>query len=375
MVVSPRQLPLRFCNPNWLFLGALFLLVACNGSGGGGGSPAAEATIAPTGGELVVTDGPLAGLKVEIPADAVAAPVRITAGRTFAAAVPGFQVSGRAVTLGPLQQFRAPVHVTLPFDASTQSGNELVVMLRDGTGRIVEIAPSAIDSEASIVEFDTLTLGTCWVAERLFLGVGTEEFLLLQDGDVWEFENGLSMALTMEFEEPNFASYVYKLRLTGPDDDLSFYLDRHWSGTTELLGTSSSDGNGWQQLHERRRWMPARMTVGRPVVDTFVREDYTPLGTDTPTRTGTTTVELLAEHGDAVETPAETFDDVITLHFRTRDLDASGPAQSERELAITFARYTGPIAIEAFGQTGKLVRANVGGLPIGEWPESRQRSR
>lgn len=345
----------------------LFLLVlsACNG-GGGGAAPSASATIAPAGGMFEITDGKLARVKVVIPAGAVRAPVRVIANEAFQQAHPGFKAIGRAVTLAPDTPFLLPVRVSLPVEPSRLSSNETVVLQRTSTGEILEIHPDEIDPTLGIASFDTMSLSTFWVAERLFLGVGSEEFWTLMDGDQWVFEHGLSMSMTMEFSEPNLSTYAYKLHIEGPNGDLGLYLDRHWSGTTELLGTYSNIGNGFQNLNERRRLLPGRVTVGQPVVDSYTYDSYTPFGAAAATGTGVATLDVIAANPAQLVTPVDTYNDLLEMRFVANQYSPTGTPLGSTEFAITFSRYFGPVKLEAFGRSGGLVSGIVGGVPIGQ---------
>lgn len=338
------------------------LLLSC--SSGSGTPVGAEATIEP-GQAFEVLEGDLAGVRVEVPIEASAVPVHITASRTVAAAVPGFRYAGRAVSFGPPRPFAAPVVVTIPFSSGAASGNELVVLQRRDDGELVEIAPSAIDSVAGLATFHTLALGTCWAAERLFLGIGTEEYLPVQDGDAWVFENGLSMGMTMAIGEPN-VPFAFRFTLRGPQDESTFYVDRHWSGTTELLGTTSPTGGGWQRLHERRRFLPGRLTLGRGVADDFVADVYEPFGATAPTGTAVVAAELAAEQPARISTPVGDYGDLLKVRFAWSDVRSDGSKAPPRELVVTFARYVGPVELEAFGQRGLLIGGIVGGVPIGQ---------
>lgn len=340
----------------------LLLLLSC--SSGSSAPVEGEATIEP-GQAFEILDGDLAGVRVEIPAAATETAVQVTVARAIASAVPGFRYAGRAVALGPGRRFGAPLVVTVPFSAAAASGNELVVLQRNGDGQIVEIAPAVVDPGLGLATFHTLELGTCWAAERLFLGFGTEEFLPVGDGDAWVFENGLWMGMTMAVGEPNLP-FAYRFTLRGPADEVSFYVDRHWSGSTELLGTTSPVGGGWQQLHERRRFLPGRVTLAQDIVDHFVADVYAPFGATAPSGTAVVGAELVAEQPLRVSTPVGDYGDLLRTHFRWSEVRADGSLASSRDLCVTFARYVGPVEVEAFGQRGRLIGGMVGGVPIGQ---------
>ena len=338
-------------------------LAACSGSGDA--ATTAAATIEAKGGVFEVTEGRLAGVRVEIPPRAVDHPVRVTAEEAFSVAHPGFRAISRAVRLAPDVAFRMPILVTLPFPPAALSSNETVILQRSASGTIVEHAPTLIDP-AGRASFTTLSLSTFWVAERLFLGVGTEEFLPIEDGNTWTFENGLAATMTMAFTEPNFGGYpVYRLQLDGPHQSLGFYVERHWSGTTNVLGCWSTDGNGFQQLHDPARFLPARCTLGQGLLDAFGFTAYTPFGATEPSHTGTTVVHLRPSQPARLVTPLREFEDLLRIDVEISHWTLAGQPSGSTTLGLVFARYVGLVRVEAFGLAGDLVSGMVGGTPIG----------
>jgi len=346
------------------FLLLLLVFAGCSG-GGGDEAPVAAATIAPDGGAFEITAGKLAGVRVEIPAGAVLQPVRVTAAEARPSAHPGFRSISRAVHLRPDTAFLLPVLVTLPFPAAALSSNETVILQRSPTGAIVELAPDIVDP-AGLATFAVRSLSTVWVAERLFLGVATEEFLSLEDGNTWTFENGLAATITMAFTEPNFGGLpVWRLQLDGPQQSLGLYLERHWSGATNLLGICSTDGNGFQQLHDAALLLPGHCTIGQGMLDAFPFTSYEPFGTETAANTGTTVVHLLPRLPTSLLTPVGEYTDLLRFEVVMTHWAPNGQAIGSTTLGLTFARYVGLVAVEAFGLAGELTGGMVGGVPIG----------
>lgn len=340
----------------------LLLIPAC--SSGSTETPAdAEATIQP-GAKFEVTEGDLAGVAVDVPADAAPAPVRLTATRAFAEAVPGFRPRGLGVALAPATPFRLPVLVTIPFAAGSWSGSEFVILQRSASGELLEMPIGDLDTTRGLATFATLELGTCWVAERLFVGLGTEEFLTINDGDRWEFAEDVSLTTTMEFGEPNLP-FTNRLQLATPTDELAWYIDRHWSGMTELLGSTTTRGTGWQRLHDRERLLPGRVTLGQPTVTTFVADAYEPRGATTATGRVVTRIRVVADQPTRLVTPVDTYTDLLRLVLTFDEFEVTGARRSSRTLAITFQRYFGPVAIEIDGTRHLLTGGVVNGLPIG----------
>jgi hypothetical protein len=345
---------------------AYFVLLgfaACSGSGADSSSLAA-ATIDPSGGVFEVTEGRLAGVKVEIPPGAIAQPVRVTADAAFSVAHPGFRAIGRAVRLGPDVAFLRPVIVTLPFPREALSSNEPVILQRTNSGTIVELPPTSIDPNGRAT-FHTLSLSTCWVGERLFLGVGTEEFLPFEDGNTWNFTNGLSATISMAIGEPNFGGFpVFRLQFDGPDHRLGFYVERHWSGATNVLGSYTTDGGGFQQRHDAARLLPAHCTLGQGMLDAFGFTTYAPYGSTRPVLTGVTVVHQLPSLPAPLMTAVREYEDLLRIDVELTQWSPAGQLEGSTTLGLVFARFVGLVRVEAFGLAGDLVSGTVGGAPI-----------
>jgi hypothetical protein len=140
-----------------LVLAALSLLFGCSGGGGGGGgqAPEAEATIGITGGVLEVTDAssPLLGVRLEIPAGAVASDTHfsISVPSTLPPLDPGDRPAAPFVSVGPSGVvFMSPAQLTLPYSDSDDNGvvdatgtSELLLAILIGTGSTWEYSENA----------------------------------------------------------------------------------------------------------------------------------------------------------------------------------------------------------------------------------------
>ncbi|MDO8349119.1 MAG: hypothetical protein Q7T30_02705, partial [Planctomycetota bacterium] len=168
------------------------------------------------------------------------------------------------------------------------------------------------------------------------------------------------------FAEPNFGGFpVFRLQLDGPQQSLGFYVERHWSGNTNLLGTYSTDGNGYQLLHDPARLLPARCTIGQGMLQAFPFTIYTPFGSEDPAEDGTTVVHILPELPGPLVTPVAEYEDLLRFRIEMTHWTPTGQANGSTTLGLTFARYLGLVDLEAFGVRGKLTGGMVGGTPIG----------
>jgi hypothetical protein len=97
MAMSSRSLVVNACLP----FAAALAFVGCNSGGGGGGTPVlAAATIGPAGGEIAVTSGVQAGLRLTIPPGALAAPVEVRIVDLRSQPMPGVQATTMVPPVG-----------------------------------------------------------------------------------------------------------------------------------------------------------------------------------------------------------------------------------------------------------------------------------
>jgi pimeloyl-ACP methyl ester carboxylesterase len=107
-----------------LALGLVLGLAACGGGGGGGAAPPTElvnaaATIGPAGGVVAITDGVHAGVSLEVPPGALAAPTRIT--------ITADVGKGRLLGMFPVYRFapRDLVAASGAFTVTVRGGDQL----------------------------------------------------------------------------------------------------------------------------------------------------------------------------------------------------------------------------------------------------------
>jgi hypothetical protein len=319
--------------------------------------------IGSTGGTLAVTDGDYAGLSLVVPPGALDGPTTVSIARGFATAVPGYLPAGRPAVLGPAGlTFRLPVRLTLPF--SPQGGE--AVVLRQGTdGRIVELGPADSDG-LGLVAVDTVTLSTVWAAERAFDGLATAGFLPLDDGNVWEFEGGLTVTVVTSTTEPNIrGTLVWRLLFETADQNLGFYLMPSPDGSIEVVGELSTAGVGdFQQLHDPTTFLPRQVTLGQVAEAGYEYTDYEPFGAITSIGDGTAVTGLRTAKPSMIDTPAGMFGDLLEWEWNGVFTRADGAVRT-LALTVTFARDTGPVAVDVFDAGWLLTGGTVSGQPIG----------
>jgi hypothetical protein len=137
----------------------LIVVFACAACGGGGGDegpdpttlPGAEQVVGAAGGTVTVTEGPLVGTTVDIPAGALTSDVTITIGGDNDIFPEGREIRGTAIRLGPAgTTFAIPVTVTIPY---TGSSEELKVAHRDQSGMTTFLTNVAADEASQMVSF------------------------------------------------------------------------------------------------------------------------------------------------------------------------------------------------------------------------------
>jgi hypothetical protein len=156
-VRPPRTRPLK-----------LDVRAAVRGHAAGGESVLAR-SVGPTGGTVEITDGEseLAGVKVQIPPGAFAAPTTITiASAPTPKTAAENQASGPAVFLGPSgTTFAAPVDVVLPYDPALVpvdfSPQDLTVLVVESNGASAVLTPKAVDENARTVTVGASGFSVC----------------------------------------------------------------------------------------------------------------------------------------------------------------------------------------------------------------------
>lgn len=341
---------------------SLSLLAAC---GGGGSAPPADAELTTLGGIVAVTEGPLAGLALEIPPGALPGPVPIRFAKTRALAVPGFRPLGDCFRISPMPTaMHLPVLLTVPYDQNDQTGTEVVVLCHGADGEVIELGP-AQTPEPGIGKVAIGSFGSFWVGERLYDGLPAGEFLPLDDGNEWTFDDGRTLRVVMTFDEPNLeGEFIFKLEFTDANGRREgFYCERDWvSGAARLRGRYDATAPGVQILHDPTPFVPAGVTIGRPVVTVHGVALHEPFG-GAATGTATAFSRRVAELPGVEVTPAGTFDDLldVTLDTRLQRLDGG---EVTLPLTLRLQRFVGPVAWRDASGWTRVVAGTVGGTPL-----------
>lgn len=327
-------------------------------------APVTAMTIDPSGGTIEITDGVLAGTRLEVPPGALTQPVQISIAQDFADSHPGFVVAGRAARFEPQGlQFLLPVALTVPY---TPGATLLVpVLQRRPGGAILELAPTLADDTLGVVTVDVDGLGTCWPAERTLGGVSTPRYFPLANGNTWSFDGDLTVAMTLATTEPNLTGNILRVLFTTPTDEYGVYLTgRTQFGPVTLVGEFVPTGrDSFQQVHEAQLFQPVAFTDGQPVEAFYEFSGFDPYGETTSNYRGTVLSRLVAEKVPELETPLGTFRDLNRLTMTRRMVFDDG---SERtvEMSLTLAFNVGPVAVGIFGTEHRLISGTVSGQPI-----------
>lgn len=352
--MTARLLPVSSC---------LILLVSCGGGGGGGGQPLAE--VSTLGGVVEVTEGPLAGVRLELPPGAAPRPLPIRLAKTRALAIPGYRPLGDCFRIGPIEaRFHLPALLTIPYDQDDQTATEIVVLAHDVTGEVIELGP--VDNpEPGVATLRIGELGSFWVAERAFGGLSTADLLPLEDGNEWTFEGGLTARIALTFEEPNLlGEFIYRLDFVDADGGRTgLYLERDFmTGAIRYRGRYAADPEGQQIVHAAAPFLLPGVTLGRTVRSVHEVTGHEPFG-GPATIAGTAFTESLATQPGEQETQVGIYGDVLDLEVHTRLLRRDG-VEAEIPLTLRLARYVGPIAVRFGGSWLAITGGIVGGLPL-----------
>lgn len=343
------------------------LLSACSSDG----DPLiASMLLGDAGGTLEITAGDLEGFKLEVPPAALDASRQISAEVDVADANFGFRNIGRAVRLFPDgSEFLLPVTLTMPFDFTPSSAaNEVVVLKRAPNNTVVELARSVLPTRGrSPVVVDIGSLGTFWAGERIFRGLATRLFFRFADGDVWNFENGITLNLDATSMEPNLGGMsVFRLMFTRPDQSFGLYLIRDSRGGGRLMGTfiNRTSGDSLQQVHDETFFLGNQVTINQPQQAFYRYEGYAPFGSTESTYSGTAIVDMVPELVEELTTPLGIFKNLLKMTATTTFTRTTGEHEVLRYVLV-LEESVGPVAVEAFGfGSSGLIDGMVNGSPI-----------
>ena len=209
----------------------LFCAVAACGRSNG---PAvlASAMIGPFGGELVVTTGEQAGLKLVVPAGAVPDPTEIrivdapqvVSGAPVLATTPGvpFRIEPETLRLEVLGTLEAPYR--LQALSNTAAGNVRFEQLREGITRIYE--PASVDVAAGRATMPLRTFGRY----QIVTGPVVSDIAAYRPmlGSSVSLENGITFSVEqvgLEVPAALRGATVQRWRITGPGFNDSLFFD------------------------------------------------------------------------------------------------------------------------------------------------------
>ncbi|MBL8753686.1 MAG: hypothetical protein JNK15_10325 [Planctomycetes bacterium] len=229
--------------------------VACSHSRSENSAPVlAAATIGPEGGEVAVTSGPQAGLRLTIPAGALAAPTEIRVRDAALLPAPGIYalsyapVPGQPFTLEPVElrldvlaTLRAPYRVIHVL--GTAPGNVLLRQARNGN--LVDLEPVAVDLDAGWIEVPLRTLSQCNVVRGP--SQSSVAAYWQAPGTAVALADGYSFAVEeVPAGSPFAAPDAYRWRITAPGvDDLIYFRG------TAVVGRESDLAN-WREAWAQR---------------------------------------------------------------------------------------------------------------------------
>lgn len=342
----------------------LGLSTACDSSSGGAVALASSQIDPAAGGMVEVTEGTIAGVKVEFAAGVLAAPVEVAVFETFPRAQPGYLTIGPPVVITPERlSLLAPVQLTLPYSEAGRLFGQLVVLCKREDGEVVEIGipPFGVDE---LVTVDVGGFGTFWVAERLFGGVSTRNFIPLVNNTSWVYEGGITGDVVITPDEPNLGTTVARLQFNGTQQVSGHYLTNAGSAQGRIGTFATIGGLSYQLVFDaEQRMLPAQVTLTAPVEYVYTYSAYEPFGSTTAATTGLATTRIVATQPEEVITPLGTYTNVLTLSYESTFAAASGTDRSE-SFALTLVSRIGPVSLDLFGTTGFLESGMVAGNEI-----------
>ena len=208
-------------------------------------SVAAAAVLGPAGGELVVTSGPQQGLRLIVPAGAIASPVevRVIELQELPSALPAGALAtstvgqpGRPFRLEPVDLvLAAPVRLLAPFVEDPMQiplGN---VRLQQAGAATVN-APSAVDMAAGLAEFSLTAFGANQVVYGP-VGVSGRSDYLPALGATSSFGDGWTFACEPAAPTSPFAALgAFAWRIRGPQvDDVLYVVQDRLVGRESVL--------------------------------------------------------------------------------------------------------------------------------------------
>ncbi len=358
-----------FASPRLAACAALgVLLAAC--SGNQDPRQPASVVIGPNGATFTVTSGPLTGTSITVPRGALSEPTTITIDETQTSDVPDAIAAGPGAVFGPFgTTFAVDATLTLIFDAASLppgvTSSDFVVKARTSQGRIVDIAPDAVNMAMGTVTAKTDRVGSFWVAVSLRNGnLDLFAYLPLGVDDIYSYENGITASVGISQSEPNVATPVVVLAFAGNVVNERLYLDR-FLGDTMLLGRHNLVLGTQTVLDFGLTLLPAAGGLGSVTQSVDFFTGYDPYGAVLPSIFGIETMKVTVVSQGRLDTPLGRFNDVVEVVIES-SVSSTLVASATLRDRLWLARGVGPVQIDLEGAGGRagIVSATVNGLTV-----------
>jgi hypothetical protein len=356
--MSPR------CSPTAPLALLLVLVTGC--SGNSGDPIVATGVIGPGGGSITVSDGDLAGTELVIPAGAVDQDYEVNIASGQISKVEGALPVGPPVLVQPAKlELILPGTLTIPFDpASIPTGtpdSELRAGYRDGAGRVSFVELLSIDPVNGLARIEIEALGSWWIAVPDVLV--TADYLPLNDGDTYRFDNDVILTIARTTNEPNLQGRaVVKLTFTTRTGADGYYWDD--SSGLELLGRFFVPDTQ-EVLDSSARLLAERELIGTTRASTYTFLGFVPFGSTFVDYSGIAITDTRPEQRTQVDVPAGRFNDCVIVSFDTL-FRLTPPGEGSESLRMWLARDVGPVQVQFDGNPVLRLRsAAVGNRVIG----------
>ncbi len=328
-------------------------LAACSSSGGDGSN--AKSTIGTSGGTLAVTSGPLNGLMLTVPANALAADTELTVQSVGAPNLAGFTAIGSAARFGPAgTSFSTAATLVMPFKTSRiPSGRttaDIVLKRQDSTGAVTDLAVTSVDATGQTVTASVPGFSTIWpVVPNPVAGVPFSTLFPLVDGDVYVFDGGTTVEISVgPVVFPGVPSIdLIEVSINSPDGTFGVWMTRFADGTLQRLGDFGfSMAEMGYSVSNPQLFAPATVNDGTMVssgpypYDNYVVPDTTPSSMGMNTYHGTFT------QVGTVMTPAGTFNNVF--RWDIEDMSVEGNSSTDQS-SLWLAPDVGLVKLQLSG--------------------------
>lgn len=355
---------------------ALLSLFGCSDScPSSSNSPAASEVIDASGGTVQVTQGVLTGVTLVVPPNSISQRTTISVFEGVVSTVPGELAVGPAAEFTPEPTgFNPPALLVLTFDpALVPSGvapADYIVKSRASTGEITDLTPKQVDTANGLLSVDIFALATFWVAvPDVFVA---DDYLPLQSGNVYRFNNGFVLTVSETTNEPNFESVrMFKLSWSGVGLTTGVYLDPDAQGAINALGNfwvSTGLINEQQRFSAPWLFLAAREEVGTERDSVRNYNVFSPFGGLVPARMGIADINTAFPSRGPVATPLGTFTDTVRVELTTNWAETPpGPkgAFGTSLVTLCLAKDVGPVAYQIdMMPAGLITSGTVNGTDI-----------